>query len=352
MILAGRQFWLRGAVWVLGCLLFFSSCSKLSRGRRLLSSSRKAYDQARTCLISGDVSKAKEFASRSVQLSEKAEDLLRATPLKDAAAGDVKRSQVLRSAFDGPEGAIRLWFQTTVERDRDLNAYIFDLSDLFDVVCGAAGEQQLNSERERLRTALLQSYQRTLGTYEDVLSNWEPRNVVTEIEGEHASLQCTFEMANVKNELSIYLRNTDGIWRAHDFATRGGKATEMATRLLGMVGDGVDLVSFFDGRGLFEALAQVEEIQRFDGLFNERPLIGCYVRTTEDVKLLRGETDECVECGRILKIIDQNWAGSEPGAIMVRTTEADPRESAVGRISLEVAKVVGTDESELWGVAF
>jgi len=30
---------------------------------------------------------------------------------------------------------------------------------------------------------------------------------------------------------------------------------------------------------------------------------------------------------------------------------ADPRESAVGRISMEMGKVVITDDSELWGIS-
>ena len=101
---------------------------------------------------------------------------------------------------------------------------------------------------------------------------------------------------------------------------------------------------------MIEALSEVDTIEQMDDIFAKKPLVGKYVSVTEDVTLNRKGRDETIERGRILKVIDQIRDGSGHHAVVVRTTEADPTQSALGRIFERTVQVVGTDDTEVWGL--
>ena len=67
----------------------------------------------------------------------------------------------------------------------------------------------------------------------------------------------TFDFMGEDVMLNFWLHKESGIWKGYDFAIADNRASEVFRSLASKAGKETDLVALFEGRGIFEAIAEL-----------------------------------------------------------------------------------------------
>jgi len=329
--------------------LLSASCSKKAKTQRLLRSAKTFNDEARAFLLSGEADRSHKAAKEALISAQRAKKIAPQGPLQEMACEQMRKATLLAQAIESPEGSLRLWLHGISCGDTELAFSVFDTEQFVKMCFERRISQMTGRECQDLEESLLQSLKTTCQKYKDAFSTWKLREIDSVCDAHHAKVDCVFTMLDQKQRAICSLHRRDGIWRLFD-VTDGERGLVPTLRDLSKGFEETDnIADFFEGKGLLEAYSVLEEAQQVDPLFSQKPWVGHYVRLKEPAALNRNDKKILVEEGRILKVVD--YAGGEACKLLVvRTPDADPKESALGKIAIERAEHLGTDDGHLWGV--
>jgi len=295
--------------------------------------------------------KSKALAQRSLHHAEKAGKLSPSKAFEKVVLQQTRKARLLFTSFDQPASSLQLWIDAVIQDDRPLASFLYDGSRAMSQVFGESRDSMTDQDWKRLEQAFFLSYGRTVERYRDVVSTMKAEEMETFFSSEGASVRCKFQLMGKPIDLTYWLHHDMDIWRLYDFSIWEDKGSQVFRDLLSQMDADVDLVNFLEGKCIFEAFSEIQDAQRFGPLFQKKPWIGNHVRLKVPVLLARFGKDEPVEEDRILKVIDQGADDSGSGYLVVRTTEADPTQSAMGQIPAESVENLGSEEGEVWGLS-
>jgi len=338
--------------WLLGLLVLVSaSCSKPARAKRYMAGSRRAYHQARASLLAGEMGSAERLAQKSRELALRAEALFPSGPMHDSLKEQVELSRCMAGIFEEPCASVKLWLKSLGTQDFDLLFFVFD-HDLFtESFYSARGEEASVEQRKAFEHAFRGAYKRTLQKYGEFLSSWKLDSTDARYEGQDAMVECRLKLLGNEERMRFWLKRKENVWRIRDFSV-SSDMTSRASQVMAKAGaalrDEADILDVFSGKGVFEALAEVEEFQDVDLEDWTNPLVGHYVRSTKPLEMSREGQPITVPAQTMLKVVQQDR--TDKSRLFVRTNEVNPSERAIGQVRLEDTDYEGTDESSLWGV--
>jgi len=338
--------------WFLGLILLASvSCSKPARAKRYIAASRRTYHQARASLLAGEIGNAERLAAKSRDLALKAEAIFPSGPMHDSMEGQLELSQCMAGLFEDPSCSVKMWLKSLATQDFDLLFFVFD-HDLFtESFYSARGEEVSARQKEAFQHGFLGSYKRTLQKYGEFFSSWKVDDLETRRDGNRAEVDLHLRLLGNEQWMRFWLERKRKIWMIQDFSVSSdmkSRASEVMAKAAVALGDEVDVVEIFRGKGIFEAFAEAESLNVFDLDSWKNPLVGHYVRSTEPLEMSRNGETIPVPPNTILKVVQQ--ARSDKSLLFVRTTEVSPSKRAIGQVRVENTDYEGTDETSLWGV--
>lgn len=326
------------------------SCNKQTQARRLVQTSEKLYVQARTALLAWDLKGCQIAAAKAEASAKKAARILPSGPGSETIANQVQKCSNMLGVFQDPSAAIRFWHGVLVEGDIDLGVFILDTDRLVEDAFARRIQNMSEQEVQALKDTFTQSCRLTLETYKDVLSTWELTNVTGTLKGQEAEVICEVRALNGDRKYPFWLHRPKDIWQLYDFAmARNIRLADSLKALEILLPEETSLTEFLKNKGIFDAFGEIQGAEKLDMMFAKKPLIGHYIKLNSRITLSRKGREVSLEPGVLLKIIDQNFFKDGTPNYFLRTTEADPSDSATGIVSPSVGDYVGTDETEIWG---
>jgi len=332
-------------------LLCCVSCNKTARGRKHLEASKDAYEKAVLSLVGADIATSKSLALQAMQSAQTADKLLTEGAFQDVVSKQKELAIHLAGLFEDPRSSLLVFFDALSANDFDLlmacldHEYMLQESRFYELT-GITPEKKAELN-EVFGEAMKQSFVK----YAEVLATWNTQGMdVSDLDQGRKRVHFHFKALNADRTLALDMHYDDGYWRLYDFTMGQITATESFKILGARMKRDVDLIAFFRDKGLVDAFSEIEDADQIDALFAKSSMIGHYVRTLQPLELIHQKSGETIllEKGRIVKIIDQHKM-DDVNQYTVRTTEADVRECAAGRVSSENVEDIGTEETEIWG---